>query len=861
MFTRNNTSSFLTVNRDTTFTNDTLRFAWSLWPDSSKNNQKSSGLSYFRYSVYQSTVTGINPNPNEWSLWRDFKNLTTDTLYTLVDSLRHDRQYYAAITAVDSAGNNSDTVRSSITLRYNMKPNIVAINDTTLKEDIEWKRLIEVRDEDVATLLGDAFTYQLITMAIDTITSDSTVITNLNDDVESNFKAKVSTSGELTFTPSPLDSTEKNELYLFRIIVADDWVGTKDDTLDINAGVLAVNDNPIIDLSAFEKYSSWGYKEGGKSDTISLYSFAYDEDNDTLDLDFEWKILGSSQNNPSYPVAKLGFLSNVSKSYKNTLLKGLVDDYPSSTIMQKNNTFLVYSSGVSDLKDPVKVYSTNELNKVETDSIFAWIQPTDTTSTDTNYFTVDSMRVEFTVKDPGGLVGRDTIPFFINPRNDKPVWSGLQDTVVLENDSISFDFADYLTDTDDTLLTVAIKLHTHPKFVDIKTPKDSIIGDTVFYLSKGKNELVTFKPQPLWYDHKPANIPGQEGQLRNGIWNPNDASSNMIEIEILAVDDSGSFDLAESVAKDTFFVQIQRVPRPEIRMYVVQNNAFTDYYEIFLIDASAKTTDISLTVQSETIRLDTAADFTYVGNHYIRGSVLQREFDIYAKGTVGDTTLPTKIITFTMAKSYGNWSGSSSDGRFGVLGRNGSVDYDQTLMILDSSLFEPYFNDEASYLLGNESSRFKKSVQVSLISEENELAIYQRSIGSGWVELPSYNESGQVLAYTDKMGYFKMGPKTLIVPGQTSLQQNYPNPFNPSTTIEYDLGFIDGPNQRVNITIYDILGRNIKTLVNEQQSIGRYQVKWNGRDNNEVPVSSGIYFVNLMTNGGRTETKKIMLMR
>ena len=182
-------------------------------------------------------------------------------------------------------------------------------------------------------------------------------------------------------------------------------------------------------------------------------------------------------------------------------------------------------------------------------------------------------------------------------------------------------------------------------------------------------------------------------------------------------------------------------------------------------------------------------------------------------------------------------------------------------MILDSSLFEPYFNDKASYLLGNESSRFKKSVQVSLLSEENELAIYQRSIGSGWVELPSFNESGQVLAYTDKMGYFKMGPKTLVVPGQTSLQQNYPNPFNPSTTIEYDLGFIDGPNQRVNITVYDILGRNIKTLINEQQSIGRYRVKWNGRDQNDVPVSSGIYFVNLMTNSGRTETKKIMLMR
>jgi len=851
LFTHNGTKNFLTINRDTTWTNDTLRFAWMTWPDSILVNERPSGLSYFRYSVYQSTKK--DPGVNDWTEWRGFQNLTQDTLYTLIDSLRHDRKYYTAISAVDSAGNRSDTVRSSITLRQNVEPVITAINDTTLKEDIEWKRLIEVKDDDAKTILGDTFTYELITMAVDTIKKDSSAITNLNDDASSAFKAKVSTSGELTFTPSPLDSTGKDTLYLFRIVATDAW--TKDDTFDINVKVLPVNDNPIINLSSFTKFSSWGYKEGARSDSIPLTRYVYDEDNDTTDLKYTFKILGSSQNNPGYPTAKLGFLSPVSKDFKKAFLSNLIDEYPTSTIMQKNNAFLVYPAGVSDLKDPVKVDSTSKVGESFTDTTYAWIMPTDTTSLDTNYYTVDSMRVEFTVIDPGGLVGRDTIPFFINPKNDPPVWSGLRDTIVVESDSISLDFANYLTDTDDTLLTVSILPLTYQKFVDIKTPKDSIVGDTVFYLSRGKNELVNFKPQSLWYDYKPANIPGQEGELRSGIWNPQDTSSNQIKFEITAVDDSGS------TAIDTFSVKIQRVPRPEIRMYVVQNNAFTDYYEIFLIDSLASTTDISLKVQSETIRLDTAADYTYVGNHYIRGSVLQREFDIYAKGTVGDTTLPTKIITFTMAKSYGNWSGSSSDGRFGVLGRNGSVDYDQTLMILDSSLFEPYFNDKASYLLGNESSRFKKSVQVSLLSEENELAIYQRSIGSGWVELPSYNESGQVLAYTDKMGYFKMGPKTLVVPGQTSLQQNYPNPFNPSTTIEYDLGFIDGPNQRVNITVYDILGRNIKTLINEQQSIGRYRVKWNGRDQNDVPVSSGIYFVNLMTNSGRTETKKIMLMR
>ena len=210
---------------------------------------------------------------------------------------------------------------------------------------------------------------------------------------------------------------------------------------------------------------------------------------------------------------------------------------------------------------------------------------------------------------------------------------------------------------------------------------------------------------------------------------------------------------------------------------------------------------------------------------------------------------------------YGPWAGNSPDGQFQVVGQNGSVDFDQSIMIVDSTLFEPYFNDQASYLLGNEAFVFRKSVQISMPGQDEEMAIYRRSTGSGWIELPSITEGNRVNAYSEKMGYFRIGPKTLFVPGQTSLHQNYPNPFNPLTTIEYDLGFIDGPFQRVNVAIYDILGRNIKTLVNDEKSIGRYQVKWNGKDQDGVPVSSGIYFVNLLTEMGRSQTKKIMLLR
>ena len=71
-----------------------------------------------------------------------------------------------------------------------------------------------------------------------------------------------------------------------------------------------------------------------------------------------------------------------------------------------------------------------------------------------------------------------------------------------------------------------------------------------------------------------------------------------------------------------------------------------------------------------------------------------------------------------------------------------------------------------------------------------------------------------------------------------------------------------GPSQRVNLNIYDILGRTVKTLLfNEDQTIGRYQIRWDGKDENNIPVSSGVYFVYLQTDKGRTYTKKIMLMR
>jgi hypothetical protein len=89
------------------------------------------------------------------------------------------------------------------------------------------------------------------------------------------------------------------------------------------------------------------------------------------------------------------------------------------------------------------------------------------------------------------------------------------------------------------------------------------------------------------------------------------------------------------------------------------------------------------------------------------------------------------------------------------------------------------------------------------------------------------------------------------LPLSYSLSQNYPNPFNAQTTISFALPL----PCHVNINIYDILGRRIADLLNEDKDAGRHQVIWNAGD-----VSSGIYFYRIMA-GDKSETRKMMLLK
>jgi xylan 1,4-beta-xylosidase len=95
-------------------------------------------------------------------------------------------------------------------------------------------------------------------------------------------------------------------------------------------------------------------------------------------------------------------------------------------------------------------------------------------------------------------------------------------------------------------------------------------------------------------------------------------------------------------------------------------------------------------------------------------------------------------------------------------------------------------------------------------------------------------------------------PSSIQIPQTYVLEQNYPNPFNSSTTISYSIPKPDF----VTLKIYDMLGREIQTLINEYQEQNTYKINFDARN-----FSSGIYFYRLQVGNVFMDTKKMLILR
>ncbi len=104
-------------------------------------------------------------------------------------------------------------------------------------------------------------------------------------------------------------------------------------------------------------------------------------------------------------------------------------------------------------------------------------------------------------------------------------------------------------------------------------------------------------------------------------------------------------------------------------------------------------------------------------------------------------------------------------------------------------------------------------------------------------------------------GNVNNGDVVNVIPAHSYLGSNYPNPFNPSTTIQFGIkeaGF-------VKIKVFNARGQLIRTLVNDSKAAGTYQATWNGLDENNRPVASGVYIFRMETKGKVQTTKGILI--
>jgi len=138
------------------------------------------------------------------------------------------------------------------------------------------------------------------------------------------------------------------------------------------------------------------------------------------------------------------------------------------------------------------------------------------------------------------------------------------------------------------------------------------------------------------------------------------------------------------------------------------------------------------------------------------------------------------------------------------------------------------------------------------LAEDREIAVISLKVSSKNVESSITGEA--IVNENEVASLEKVGIRQ--IPNEYKLSQNYPNPFNPTTNISFQIK----DNGRVMITIYDILGKKVRTLVDENLNAGYYTVQWNGLSDNGMSLSSGTYFYKIDA-GSFTSVKRMLLIK
>jgi hypothetical protein len=197
----------------------------------------------------------------------------------------------------------------------------------------------------------------------------------------------------------------------------------------------------------------------------------------------------------------------------------------------------------------------------------------------------------------------------------------------------------------------------------------------------------------------------------------------------------------------------------------------------------------------------------------------------------------------------------------------------QDLFILPTD-FHGYYTDTPYNIVDNDTSfiltvKVDNSTDIVKVNEDGTIqwGIFQENCGEGVDVLAKTTDGNFVVVSTpdgeklkltkfDGDGNFTHIDNEVVHINEYSLEA-YPNPFNPTTTISYSIPAAAA----VELSIYNVKGQKVVTLVNQHQEAGAYSAQWNGTDEQNNSVASGVYFYKLSDDSGRSSVQKCLLLK
>lgn len=340
-------------------------------------------------------------------------------------------------------------------------------------------------------------------------------------------------------------------------------------------------------------------------------------------------------------------------------------------------------------------------------------------------------------------------------------------------------------------------------------------------------------------------------------------------------------DTLGAIARDTtlaYVVDSLAGPRPDVLWYQLDENGGA-----FAYDSSGNAYDGSVIeatwapgILGSAVSLDGDSDYVLL-NNYVKPDTLMT---VMAWAYAGSRPLHASIAK--------NWGGGAGGFQLGLYENQG--DLEMKIGEADGDVVTAHEGYSSRFPLaswqhvalvadGSLARLYRNGVEVACVAYDGALKTNRKGLGIGMRPNnagttpnntePAYWDGriddvriyGRALGQNEIAALYEFGITTVVeeggvVPRVIRLEPNAPNPFNPTTRIEYALPH----GARVDLSIYDLRGRLVRTLVHDEQSRGRYSVFWRGKNESGRDVASGVYFYRLDVNG-EAAVRKMMLIR